>query len=139
MVNSIFKFFRSLLNKKNNNTNSQNLKKNNVGSKQKLNNSMTESDKSKVSVNDWFSDRYQSLIVQRNIAIFLLILSIIGICVSSLSLAIIMKHKTIEPFVIEIERRTGIVTHLKNDDKVQEYTHSIAIRDYFIKRLLEIQ
>ena len=48
-----------------------------------------------------------------------------------------MKHKTIEPFVIEIEKRTGIVSHLKNDDKVHEYTHSIAIRDYFIKKYLD--
>ncbi len=86
---------------------------------------------------DWFADRYQSLVVQRNISIFLLIIAIICITGTGVSLAIITKSKTIEPFVIEIEKTQGLVTYVNNNSKTIEYSQNEALRNYFIKQYIE--
>jgi type IV secretion system protein VirB8 len=86
---------------------------------------------------DWFSDRYQSLVVQRNISIFLLIIAIVCITCTGISLAVITNSKTIEPFVIEIEKKQGLVTYIDNNQKMREYTQDEILRNYFIKRYVE--
>jgi type IV secretion system protein VirB8 len=86
---------------------------------------------------DWFADRYETLIVQRNISVFLLIIAILCIGLTGISLAVITKNKTIEPFVIEIEKKQGIVTYVNNNSKVQEYTQNEVLRNYFIKQYIE--
>ncbi len=86
---------------------------------------------------DWFADRYESLIVQRNIAVFLLIIAIVSVGLTGVSLAVITKSKTIEPFVIEIERKQGIVTYVNNNSKNQEYTQDEVLRNYFIKKYID--
>jgi type IV secretion system protein VirB8 len=86
---------------------------------------------------DWFSDRYQALVVQRNISIFLLIIAIFCITCTGISLAVITNSKTIEPFVIEIEKKQGLVTYIDNNQKMREYTQDEILRNYFIKRYVE--
>ena len=86
---------------------------------------------------DWFSDRYQALVVQRNISIFLLIIAIVCITCTGISLAVITNSKTIEPFVIEIEKKQGLVTYIDNNQKMREYTQDEILRNYFIKRYVE--
>ena len=86
---------------------------------------------------DWFADRYESLIVQRNIAVFLLIIAIVSVGLTGVSLAVITKSKTIEPFVIEIEKKQGIVTYVNNNSKNQEYTQDEVLRNYFIKKYID--
>lgn len=86
---------------------------------------------------DWFADRYQSLVVQRNITLFLLIISILCLGGIGVALAVITNSKTIEPFVIEIDKRSGIVTYVNNTDKTQEYAQNEILRNYFIKKYLD--
>ena len=86
---------------------------------------------------DWFGDRYQSLLVQRNIAIFLLVASILCVTFTSISLAVITQSKTIEPFVIEIERKQGLVTYVNNNNQVRDYTQDELVRNYFIRKYIE--
>lgn len=86
---------------------------------------------------DWFSDRYETLVVQRNVAIFLLIIAVLCIGLTGVSLAVITKSKTIEPFVIEIEKKQGIVTYVDNNTKAKEYTQDEVLRNYFIKKYID--
>ncbi len=86
---------------------------------------------------DWFADRYETLVVQRNVSIFLLIISIVCIAITGISLAVITKSKTIEPFVIEIEKKQGIVTYVNNNSKSIEYTQDEVLRNYFVKKYIE--
>ena len=86
---------------------------------------------------DWFADRYETLIVQRNISVFLLVIAIICISLTGISLAVITKGKTIEPFVIEIEKKQGIVTYVEKNSKFQDYTQDEVLRNYFIKKYIE--
>lgn len=86
---------------------------------------------------DWFGDRYQSLIIQRNISIFLLVVSIFCVAFTGISLAVITKSKTIEPFVIEVESNQGLVTYIDNNNQRRRYTQDEALRNYFVKRYIE--
>lgn len=94
------------------------------------------SDKNKDAV-DWFGDRYQTLAVQRNIAIFLLIISIVCVTCTGISLAVIAKSKTIEPFVIEIEKSQGLVRYIDNAKQMHNYTQDELVRDSYIKQYIE--
>lgn len=86
---------------------------------------------------DWFSDRYQTLIGQRNLMIFLLFFSIFGILILCLIIIFLFKNKSVEPFVIEVDKKTGFVTFLKKDNKIISYSENQAIRNYFIKKYLD--
>jgi type IV secretion system protein VirB8 len=86
---------------------------------------------------DWFSDRYQILIAQRNTMIFLLIFSILTISILGIIIFFLFKNKSIEPFIIEVDKKTGLVTFLKKDNKIKLYTEDIIVRNYFIKKYLD--
>lgn len=86
---------------------------------------------------DWFGDRYQSLLVQRNISIFLLMIAILCVTLTSISLAVITKSKTIEPFVIEIEKNQGLVTYVSNNNQTRDYTQDEILRNYFVRKYID--
>jgi len=60
--------------------------------------------------NSWFKDRYESLVVQRSVLIVLFLISIAVIVFLNISITYIKSSKSIEPFVIEIEPKTGVPT-----------------------------
>lgn len=87
------------------------------------------------SQHNWYSDRYESLLTQRNIFIVLLILSFAVVIVSVFAVGKISTSKTFSPFVIQIEERTGAakVVNPANSDLLGG---NEAMSRYFIKKYI---
>ncbi|AAV87108.1 hypothetical protein U370_04945 [Anaplasma marginale str. Dawn] len=83
------------------------------------------------STDDWYHDRYSSVVVQRNVLLLLVVLSVFCIAVSTFVIFRIGKTRTIEPFVVEIEKKSGITT-LVNPITVKQYSADEVLGNYFI-------
>jgi type IV secretion system protein VirB8 len=83
-------------------------------------------DKAKTDTKNWYSDRYQTVIVQRNILFVAALAALISTLVSSILIYSNIPLVTVEPFAIEVDKRTGIVQavaamdekNIQNADKV---------------------
>ena len=61
-------------------------------------------------LDSWYSEAYSSAVLQRNIFMLIAVISVIVTITAVLALRYVKNTKSIEPFVIEIERKTGIPT-----------------------------
>jgi type IV secretion system protein VirB8 len=59
---------------------------------------------------NWFSDRYEALQIQRTFLLLTLIIFSIVIVILTISITYIKSTSDIQPFVIEIEQKTGVPT-----------------------------
>lgn len=84
---------------------------------------------------NWYADRYQSMLVQRNLFSAIALIALSGIAIASFALMTIVQSKTIEPFVIEVEEKTGIAT-VVDQLSVKQYTANETIVQYFIVQYL---
>lgn len=82
---------------------------------------------------NWYTDRYQYAIVQRNILIFVTIFSLTAVGLSVYAVAYLAKGKSFEPYVIQIEKKTGITTKI-NQASLEEYKANESIIKYFIHK-----
>ena len=80
---------------------------------------------------NWYEDRYQSMVVQRNILSLVSVISLIGVVACALVVQIISSLKTIEPFVIEISETSGIAT-VVDQLSVREFIADDMIVRYFL-------
>lgn len=85
----------------------------------------------KLDIKSWYSNRYQIVVVQRNILLMLTGLSIISVAVAVFFVRAIIASKSLDPYVIELEEKTGIATVVQRDT-AQNYTSEQAVRRYFI-------
>jgi type IV secretion system protein VirB8 len=65
------------------------------------------------------------------------VISILCVTFTGISLAVITKNKTIEPFVIEIEKKQGLVTYVDNNNQMRDYTQDEILRNYFVKQYID--
>lgn len=84
---------------------------------------------------NWYIDRYQHVSVQRNVLAFITITALVALVVVVTILAYITPLKTIEPYVIQVEERSGI-TQVVDPLKSGEITANEALKNYFILRYL---
>jgi len=80
---------------------------------------------------NWYSDRYQWVLVQRN---FLALITLLSLAFSVVSIWIIHSNiplVTVEPFVIQMDPRSGITQVVKAVTS-EELTSNEAISNYFI-------
>lgn len=84
---------------------------------------------------NWFNDRYQVVIVQRNFLAIVTLLCLAGVVFSVFTVVQVTTSKTIEPFVIEVEERTGI-TNVIRPFLVEEINSNEAIRRYFVDKYI---
>ncbi len=82
---------------------------------------------------NWYADRYQTVVVQRNFLGLITVACLAGIIFSVLSVVKITTSKTIEPFVIEIEDKTGI-TNVIRPLQMEKYAYDEVLRKYFLTR-----
>ena len=82
-------------------------------------------------VSNWYSDRYNSTVVQRNLLFLLLIASIILVIISTFIVGNIASNFKIQPFVIDIEETTGITT-IVNPLADRELLANDALNKYFL-------
>jgi type IV secretion system protein VirB8 len=74
----------------------------------------------------WYADRHQSVMVQRN-ALFIVALVLmagLGLCV--MMVASMTNSKTFEPFVVEVEDKSGLITQVSTQAK-EQYTQEEAL------------
>lgn len=83
----------------------------------------------------WYEDRYQTVVVQRNFLALVTVASLAGIIFSVLSVVKIVSSKTIEPFVIGIEDKTGI-TNVIRPIQQEKYAYDEVLRRYFLTQYL---
>lgn len=100
-----------------------------------LHQSNSNSESAAVDARNWYSDRYQSLIVQRNFLFFIAILSLVVVIVSVFFISQLTLQKNIVPLVVEVEDKTGI-TYAVNPETNIKWTESTSINRYFLMKYL---
>ena len=80
---------------------------------------------------NWYKDRYQYVLVQRKILVLITSLSLIASLVTVIVIAQLTPLKTVEPFVIQVDQKTGI-TQTVNQKTVSEITANEAVNNFFI-------
>jgi type IV secretion system protein VirB8 len=87
------------------------------------------------SAKNWYSDRYESMVVQRNALFLLSLASAFVIALSVSYIRYLKSSNTIEPFVIEIEKKTGVTT-VVDPVTIQAYAAEESVKRYFIMKYI---
>jgi type IV secretion system protein VirB8 len=91
--------------------------------------------KATLKVKSWYSNRYQLVVVQRNILLLLTMVSMFSVVVAVLFVRHVMSAKSLEPYVIEVEKKTGIAT-VVDQTTTQRFTGDQMVRRFFINKYL---
>ncbi len=87
---------------------------------------------------NWYNDRYEWMLVQRNLLFVILVVSVVVIVFLNFSISYIKSTKSIEPFVIEIEPKTGVPTVVE-PLSVIAYSSNEVINRYFIWHFIKLR
>lgn len=80
---------------------------------------------------NWYKDRYQYVLVQRKILATITTLSLISAIVTAVIISQLTPLKSVEPFVIQVDQKTGI-TQTINPATLPELTANEALNNFFI-------
>jgi type IV secretion system protein VirB8 len=80
---------------------------------------------------NWYKDRYQSVLLQRRLLMGLTVLSMLSTLATVLVIAKLTPLKSVEPFVIQVDSRSGI-TQVVNPITVREITANESVNNFFI-------
>jgi type IV secretion system protein VirB8 len=97
---------------------------------------MSDKESKKIKIKSWYSNRYQIVVVQRNILLLLTIISIIAVAASVTFVKNMMSSKSLEPYVIEIDEKTGVATTIQQPTS-QNYTANEVMRRYFVNKYIQ--
>ncbi|KKB96701.1 Type IV secretion system protein virB8 [Candidatus Arcanobacter lacustris] len=115
--------------------NLKNLFKKSLSSNKDKNTAVDKKNEDIAELRNWYNNRNESLLIQRNILILLVMVAVIVIVSSVFVVDNIASSKTIQPFVVEIEDKTGI-TNLVNPLARTEVSKDQAISTYFITKYI---
>lgn len=93
----------------------------------------TSNSASNIAAKTWYEERYEIALMQRNWVFLLAILCIVGITAAAFTVTKISLSKEFDPFVIQIERNTG-VAKVVNPIGSEALSGDDALARYFIKR-----
>lgn len=82
-------------------------------------------------VSNWYSDKYNSTLIQRNILLLVAFFSVIAVSISVFVVGNIASNYKIEPFVIDVEETTGLTT-IVNPIQDKSLSANDALNKYFI-------
>jgi type IV secretion system protein VirB8 len=85
---------------------------------------------------NWYNDRYEWMQVQRSLLFLVTIVSAVAIIILTLSISYIKNTRSIEPFVIEIEQKTGVPTVVE-PLTAKAYSGQDAIKRYFVWKYIK--
>ena len=91
--------------------------------------------KTKSKIKSWYSNRYQIVVVQRNILLLFTLVSMFSVAIAVIFVKNIMSSKSLEPYVIEVEEKTGIATVVSQMTS-QNFTGDQMVRRYFINQFI---
>lgn len=80
---------------------------------------------------NWFNDRYEWMQVQRNILLLTLLFCTISIGVLAAGISFIKSSRSIEPFVIEIEPKTGVPV-VVDPKTIEAFSADEAVKRYYV-------
>lgn len=86
---------------------------------------------------DWYGNKYQIVIVQRNFLLLVTVISMLAVAASVVFVQKISGSKSLEPYVIEISDKTGMPTVVEQET-VKKFTSDEVIKRYFINEFLRV-
>lgn len=95
----------------------------------------TENKNQKFKIKSWYSNRYQIVVVQRNILFVFAILSVISMTVAIMFVHYVVSNKSLEPYVIEVEEKTGVPT-VVDQLTTKTLTGDEAVKKYFLNQFI---
>jgi type IV secretion system protein VirB8 len=90
----------------------------------------------KLKLKSWYSNRYQIVVVQRNILLFFTLVSMLSVTIAVIFVKNIMSSKSLEPYVIEVEAKTGVAT-VVSQLTAQNFSGDQMVRRYFINQFVQ--
>ena len=87
----------------------------------------------KFRVKSWYENRYQFVVIQRNILLIFALFSTIAIGFGVVFVNHIVSSRSLEPYIIEVEEKTGIPTVVERLT-VKEFTGNELMKQYFINK-----
>lgn len=84
---------------------------------------------------NWYEERADKLIVERNILLSVSILLIIIVIISIVAIVYVVNSREFSPFVVQIDNNTGVAT-IVNPTSSMMLTGNEALAKYFIKQYL---
>jgi type IV secretion system protein VirB8 len=89
----------------------------------------------KFKIKSWYSNRYQIVLVQRNILLLLATLLTVAMTASIIFVKFVVSSKSLEPYIIEVEEKSGVPT-IVNQLTSQTLTADDAVKKYFINQFI---
>jgi type IV secretion system protein VirB8 len=86
-------------------------------------------------IKNWYQDRYETILIQRNVLFILLTILVFVFSFSILSFIELNKKKVYEPFVIQVEEQTGTITRV-DSRTVKDLKAEEALRNSILVRYL---
>jgi len=80
---------------------------------------------------NWYADRYQRVLVQRNILALVTLVALVVVLLSTISVARLTPLKSVQPFLIQVDERSG-VTQVVNPLQAKEMSENEALRQHFV-------
>lgn len=93
-------------------------------------------DSTRKPVENWHQDRIGIVTLQRNFLLFMIIAAFFALFASLFTLFTVTKARNIEPFIIEIEKKSGVVT-VVNPLTMVEYSANRTVNNYFLIEYLK--
>ncbi len=84
---------------------------------------------------NWYYDRFESVVIQRNLLLLFLLIFTIVIISCIFLIRDVTISKTVEPFVIEVEEKSGI-TNIVNPVSNKVLTSNEALNTYFVVKYI---
>lgn len=92
--------------------------------------------KEKFKLKSWYSNRYQLVVIQRNILSLFALFAMVAVAISIIFVKQVTTKKSLEPFVIEIEDKTGIPV-VVDQLKESNFTADMSLKRYFLFSFIE--
>lgn len=80
---------------------------------------------------NWYSDRYQRTLVQRNILVLVTFAALVAVFISTIAVSRLTPLKSVQPFLIQVDEKTG-ATQVVDPVKSTEITGSESVKQFFV-------
>ena len=87
-------------------------------------------------LNSWYKEKYELAVIQRNLLSIIIIIAIFAIAISVFTIRYIKSTKSVEPFVIEIDKKSGVPT-VVDPVNIKVYTGDEVMKRYFVMQYIK--
>lgn len=87
--------------------------------------------KSSSDTKNWYQDKYLVANVQKNILLILAVVLSIGIFISLILVKYVYENRSVEPYLLDIDKKTGQATIVESES-VRQFTASEVVKESFV-------